>query len=174
MNFTRGILSPWFPPKGYSTTHIDPPAWTDVAPNHFPFNFFCLDTFLVWNQLWHLALPIPSTSLGSEEREAHVNQQLCLHVAYSIALSQSKELCAERSKQNSWGSKCHHISQNQASTHTYIEYGVHILYQPIRCLPAPSLVACGLGDPAVSLAGASFNRFVVVVYTLWLFNIAMV
>ena len=42
MNFTRGILSPWFPPKGYSTTHIDPPAWTDVAPNQCSFQFLLL------------------------------------------------------------------------------------------------------------------------------------
>ena len=110
-----------FPPKDTvqpTSTHQHEQMLHQIS---VPFNFFCLDTFLVWNQLWHLALPIPSTSLGSEDREAHVNQQLCLHVAYSIALSQSKELCAERS-----GSQCHRISQNQASTHTYIAYGVHI------------------------------------------------
>ena len=63
---------------------------------HVFFNFFCLDAFLVWNQLWHLAFS--STSLCPEEREAQVKQQLCLEVANPIALSQSKDLCAERNR----------------------------------------------------------------------------
>ena len=61
-----------------------------VAPNPSSFHFFCLDEFL--GTFFSLALP----NAWAEEREAHVNQKRGLDVIYSIALSQSKELCAER------------------------------------------------------------------------------